>query len=642
MGIKMLFTILFVLVLFLAPQAEAHIGNPCLPADYTNSICVGEQTLKPASDHVDSTRLYDQEGDADHRHKIRAIGVPGENYDKTHLEDDGLGTEIASIPIFDRDYGSSGRSPSPCYEIDSDRLGTYYTYTHRRNPHPFADEGMAYPTLNPPHNVSVIAVEVNIKWAGGSGPGLDYETASVDSDGNHYYDYTITAWDAVDEGNACDDVVNTEWQISETFRLYVTDVDETLNYPPLFDREMEQMAVFENADPGVEICCGIVDVSDRDTAPEDLVYSLGGPNAAAFRIITGKPYPAGDGLPNGFIYATRAFDYERKNRYEVTARVEDLDGLFLEHDFTIHVVDVVNEGCSPPHFPGNGISPFDVRVHLSNTDSNGNIRPYDDGNCAAEPPPEEDPPIEEEVENTPPPVTTGRTSPPANNPPSGGSSGGGGSSGSSSGNGSGSGSGSSGGSGGGGGGSSLPGVCGEELNTCDAGTLRNTPDTDDEHRWSCRGESGARTVRCTQDKPEPTVLGTLENPGSQSFQSGIGVISGWACEADEVVIELDGEEHVTAYGTERLDTLEICGDTDNGFGLLFNWNRLDDGEHVARFIRDGAVMSEVDFTVTTLGEEFLRAAPPGVVTIDDWPSPGETVTLEWQQSVQNFVITDVE
>ena len=58
-------------------------------------------------------------------------------------------------------------------------------------------------------------------------------------------------------------------------------------------------------------------------------------------------------------------------------------GCFLERSFTIHVVDVVNEGCTPPHFPGNGISPFDVRIHLSNTDSNGNIRPYNDGNCTS-------------------------------------------------------------------------------------------------------------------------------------------------------------------------------------------------------------------------------------------------------------------
>jgi len=68
--------------------------------------------------------------------------------------------------------------------------------------------------------------------------------------------------------------------------------------------------------------------------------------------------------------------------------------------------------------------------------------------------------------------------------------------------------------------------------------------------------------------------------GPASFQSGIGVISGWVCEADTVEIELNGVPHEAAYGTERVDTQGACGDTDNGFGLLFNWNLLGDGEYV--------------------------------------------------------------
>ena len=43
--------------------------------------------------------------------------------------------------------------------------------------------------------------------------------------------------------------------------------------------------------------------------------------------------------------------------------------------------------------------------------------------------------------------------------------------------------------------------------------------------------------------------GYLENPGAASFQSGIGVISGWTCDADEVEIVLNGEPQEAAYGT---------------------------------------------------------------------------------------------
>ena len=140
-------------------------------------------------------------------------------------------------------------------------------------------------------------------------------------------------------------------------------------------------------------------------------------------------------------------------------------------------------------------------------------------------------------------------------------------------------------------------------------------------------------------------VGYLENPGPHSFQSGIGVISGWVCEGAEVIIELNGEPQPAAYGTERLDTLEVCDDTDNGFGLLFNWNLLGDGEHEVVALVDGEELGRATVRVTTVGEgaeaEFLRGAE-GECVVEDFPMPGETVTLEWQQNSQNFVITDVE
>ena len=138
------------------------------------------------------------------------------------------------------------------------------------------------------------------------------------------------------------------------------------------------------------------------------------------------------------------------------------------------------------------------------------------------------------------------------------------------------------------------------------------------------------------------LTGVLENPGHNSFQSGVGVLSGWVCEADEVEIVL-GEtgRQVAAYGTERRDTEAVCGDTDNGFGLLFNWNRLEDGEHEVLAFVEGVELGRATVRVTTLGAEFLRGAE-GECVVEDFPSPGETVTLEWQQTSQNFVITALE
>ena len=137
-------------------------------------------------------------------------------------------------------------------------------------------------------------------------------------------------------------------------------------------------------------------------------------------------------------------------------------------------------------------------------------------------------------------------------------------------------------------------------------------------------------------------VGYLENPGPNSFQSGIGVLSGWACEGTEVVIELNGEPQPAAYGTERLDTAgDACGDTANGFGLLFNWNLLGEGEHEVVAFVDGEELGRATVRVTTLGVEFVRDVE-GECTVEDFPMPGETVTLEWQQNSQNFVITDME
>ena len=145
-------------------------------------------------------------------------------------------------------------------------------------------------------------------------------------------------------------------------------------------------------------------------------------------------------------------------------------------------------------------------------------------------------------------------------------------------------------------------------------------------------------------------VGYLENPGPNSFQSGIGVISGWVCAAElvEIAIETAGgdtERHVAGYGTERVDTRDACGDTNNGFGLLFNWNRLGAGEHAVVASVDGEELGRATVRVTTVGTgaeaEFLRGAE-GECVVEDFPTMGEMVTLEWQQSSQNFVITDVE
>ena len=140
-------------------------------------------------------------------------------------------------------------------------------------------------------------------------------------------------------------------------------------------------------------------------------------------------------------------------------------------------------------------------------------------------------------------------------------------------------------------------------------------------------------------------LGVLENPAGGSFQSGLSVLSGWVCEATVVEVELNGDSAhrlAAAYGTGRADTADACGNAgNNGFGLLFNWNLLGDGVHTVRVLADGVEFGRATFTVTTFGEEFVREAR-GRVVVADFPSPGETATLAWQEATQTFVITHLE
>ena len=133
----------------------------------------------------------------------------------------------------------------------------------------------------------------------------------------------------------------------------------------------------------------------------------------------------------------------------------------------------------------------------------------------------------------------------------------------------------------------------------------------------------------------------LENPTSGSFQSGIGLIGGWACEANRIDIVVDDRLTLqVAYGTSREDTRASCGKTDTGFGLTINWNLLGNGPHRVRALADGQQFGSASFTVTNLGQEFLTGVVKSAV-LRDFPQRGKSTQLQWQESAQNFVITGV-
>jgi len=132
----------------------------------------------------------------------------------------------------------------------------------------------------------------------------------------------------------------------------------------------------------------------------------------------------------------------------------------------------------------------------------------------------------------------------------------------------------------------------------------------------------------------------LENPGPDSFQSGIGIISGWSC-AGPVSLVIDGVSTKVAYGSPRADAAPTCGSANAGFGVLVNYNDLGPGVHTAQLWVNGVAKGAPrQFTVTVPINAFMRGISR-TVTVDDFPTAGRTATLVWQEEMQNFAIQSV-
>lgn len=131
----------------------------------------------------------------------------------------------------------------------------------------------------------------------------------------------------------------------------------------------------------------------------------------------------------------------------------------------------------------------------------------------------------------------------------------------------------------------------------------------------------------------------LEIPQRGSVQSGVSIVSGWVCEADRVEVAFDGGDLIeTAYGTTRQDTVDTCGDDDNGFSLLWAYQLLGPGKHEVVAYADGVEFDRNSFSVTDISNgSFLRDVF-AESRIQGFPDLMHDVILEWQEANQNFVI----
>jgi len=133
--------------------------------------------------------------------------------------------------------------------------------------------------------------------------------------------------------------------------------------------------------------------------------------------------------------------------------------------------------------------------------------------------------------------------------------------------------------------------------------------------------------------------GRLENPSDGGDYAGIQLFSGWVCDADVLEVLVDGAQYLTVpYGGDRLDTQAVCGDRNNGFGLLFNMANLGSGEHTVTLFADGQKIDESTFNVTRLSTGEFAEGLTKCSVIGGFPTVDKEVVLTWSEASQNFQI----
>ena len=133
--------------------------------------------------------------------------------------------------------------------------------------------------------------------------------------------------------------------------------------------------------------------------------------------------------------------------------------------------------------------------------------------------------------------------------------------------------------------------------------------------------------------------GRLENPSEGGDYAGIQLFSGWVCDADVLELLIGGAQYLSVpYGGDRLDTQTVCGDRNNGFGLLFNMANLGSGEHTVTLFADGQKIDESTFNVTRLSTGEFAEGLTKCSVIDGFPADDKEVVLTWSEASQNFQI----
>ncbi len=133
-------------------------------------------------------------------------------------------------------------------------------------------------------------------------------------------------------------------------------------------------------------------------------------------------------------------------------------------------------------------------------------------------------------------------------------------------------------------------------------------------------------------------------PGPRSTLSGIGVISGWKCEAGDLTIRFNGGPPIPLlHGAERKDVLDAgaCRHANAGFVTIMNWGNLGDGSHTAVAYDDGVEFARSRFRVVTPRYAMTPPHVQGECISDDFPEPGDQSRFVWNPTTQHMELAEV-
>ena len=140
--------------------------------------------------------------------------------------------------------------------------------------------------------------------------------------------------------------------------------------------------------------------------------------------------------------------------------------------------------------------------------------------------------------------------------------------------------------------------------------------------------------------------GVIESPSA--FVSGIGFISGWKCNSNDIELWLTGADRegvltlAPAQHMPRSDTAGVClGEEDNGWIIQVNWNELIGYDRVVA--RDnGEAFDSRSFTIGHTGRPFIHDQGGTEVEVVDFPSPDTATRLQWSTATQHFEVSGTE